>query len=691
MQDEIKRKYLNPTPLLYLYRGKEGILNTLNSRDFNHASEIKLTKTTNETNKLTFKVPFCEDRKVDYNSCELLTKFEGEYYIIKNVVTDRSNLSSEVNAVHESESLKGIYCIAQNCIGATPQEMFNSVISSTRHPIDLGIKWGGCDIDINTRRHLITEDEASVYENFVSIAKVFNGVFVIYNDENDQRWFYLRTKPLDKGRKFKSELDLKNVNVEYDSSEIFTRLYPTGYTNEFGIQLDVQEASQNKTGQSIMENYSYYLAKGIPTAIIDKEPQYQQLKTLSDENYINADDLWTFSQEELAKCCVPKLDATISITDLSAYVDSSLDDLDLMEKILCIDKDINFVFECQIVGIDKDYDNPLQTELTISNLIRYDTDYQNIEHTVDTVDKIVSTNPWDTDGNPTGDGKPHIGLDKICDGDHWNSQKILEDLYAKTIFQANQIALKVEQMNKSYAELNMTCNSISSVVEEYGKSISKIEQNASSIVSTVESLDNTVEKSASKIEQYSDSIKCTVYKGEFGSVLEQNPRSLQLTFNKMNKYFVVDDTKGLCLGDRTTGSYSSVGYDGRLSLKVEGEKKPYHCMTEVGTSRGSSCGDADEDYILVDSVTLGAKFDTIPIDEMSATCSIAKFYDSNSGSQCIAYWSGCYCEITGSDNGRKSLDLYAIGTWRHYDVEDGVFSIESAVGGKIDISYIVIA
>lgn len=691
MENEIKKKYISPTPLLYLYRGKDGILNTLTSRDFNHASEIKLTKSTNETNKLVFKVPFCEDRKVDYDSCELLTKFEGEYYIIKNVVTDSSNLSSEVNCVHESEALKGIYCHAQKCIGSTPQEMFNSIVSSTTHPIDLGIKWAGCDVDINTKRHLITEDEASVYENFVSLAKVFNGAFEIYNDENDQRWFYLRTKTLDKGRKFKSELDLKSVNVEYDSSEIMYNLYPTGYTNEMGIQLDVQEASQNPTHQSIISNFSYPLAKGVPTSIIDKEAQYQQFKTLPDENYINADDLWIFAQEELKKCSVPTLNATISITDLSAYVDSSLDDLDLMEKILCIDKEIKFVFECQIVGIEKDYDNPLQTELTISNLIRYDTDFQNINHTVDTVNKIVNTNPFDTNGVASGDGKPYISTNSICDGDHWNTQKIFEDLYAKTIFQANQIALKVEQLNKSYAELNMSCNNISSVVEEYNKSISKIEQNASSIVSTVESLDDTVEKSASKIEQYSDSIKCTVYKGEFGSVLEQNPRSLQLTFNKMNKYFVVDDTKGLCLGDRTTGSYSSVGYDGRLSLKVEGEKNPYHCMTEVGTSRGGNCGDADEDYILVDTITLGAKFDTIPLDEMSATCSIAKAYDSSTGSQCVQYWSGAYCEITGSDNGRKGLNLYAISTWRHYTVEEGVFSIESAVGGKIDISYIVIA
>lgn len=684
MQDEIKRKYLNPTPLLYLYRGKEGILNTLNSRDFNHASEIKLTKTTNETNKLTFKVPFCEDRKVDYNSCELLTKFEGEYYIIKNVVTDRSNLSSEVNAVHESEALKGIYCIAQKCIGATPQEMFNSVISSTRHPIDLGIKWGGCDIDINIRRHLITEDEASVYENFVSIAKVFNGTFVIYNDENDQRWFYLRTKPLDKGRKFKSELDLKNVNVEYDSSEIIYRLYPTGYSNEYGIQLDVQEATQNKTKQSIIENYSYAIAMGVPTAIIDKEPQYQQLKTLSDENYINADDLWTFSQEELAKCCVPKLDATISITDLSAYVDSSLDDLDLMEKILCIDKDINFVFECQIVGIDKDYDNPLQTELTISNLIRYDTDYQNIEHTVDTVDKIVSTNPWDTDGNTTGDGKPYVPMCNVKDGDHFNQLWRNAQFESLATQNAENIKLEVKQTNVSQASINLTANEINSTVEEMGVSMSQIKQTSSQINLSVKTLGDNTEIMKSEIDITADKISSKVSKGEVGSLIEQYPNSVKLSWNHVSKKAELNDEDGIIMSDTNNKYYTKIGYSGSISLFAEGMEHPYHCLTYTNTKYGIDSNDADESPAYA-TVPIPSMFKNINEDDIQVSVAVAKNFPPSGGGQYIAYGHGTSWEVK---NGY--IYIYVVSTWREYD-ENGIKNDEGAVGGYMDIQYTISA
>lgn len=671
MQDEIKRKYLNPTPLLYLYRGKEGILNTLNSRDFNHASEIKLTKTTNETNKLTFKVPFCEDRKVDYNSCELLTKFEGEYYIIKNVVTDRSNLSSEVNAVHESEALKGIYCIAQKCIGATPQEMFNSVISSTRHPIDLGIKWGGCDIDINIRRHLITEDEASVYENFVSIAKVFNGTFVIYNDENDQRWFYLRTKPLDKGRKFKSELDLKNVNVEYDSSEIIYRLYPTGYSNEYGIQLDVQEATQNKTKQSIIENYSYAIAMGVPTAIIDKEPQYQQLKTLSDENYINADDLWTFSQEELAKCCVPKLDATISITDLSAYVDSSLDDLDLMEKILCIDKDINFVFECQIVGIDKDYDNPLQTELTISNLIRYDTDYQNIEHTVDTVDKIVSTNPWDTDGNPTGDGKPYVPMCNVKDGDHVNVVMRIGETKTLITQTGEQINLRVDKIDEGYAQIKLESDAITSTVERYGESISEIKQTAESITSRVQDISEGVDNTYSEIKQTARKITAVVQEGDESGSWELSKDAFKVAFSGITNDITTIDGKGI-IAENANGSYTRLGSNGIEHLSSRnGEGVPYHYWTQIGTESFTSADD-----IKSRKISLDYEFKDLPNVK-----GIACIQKVNHEGQYACYWLASYIsQIDTSDLTAVVSGQASYRTW-----EDGTKD-----GGDIIVSYMII-
>lgn len=677
MQDEIKRKYLNPTPLLYLYRGKEGILNTLNSRDFNHASEIKLTKTTNETNKLTFKVPFCEDRKVDYNSCELLTKFEGEYYIIKNVVTDRSNLSSEVNAVHESEALKGIYCIAQKCIGATPQEMFNSVISSTRHPIDLGIKWGGCDIDINIRRHLITEDEASVYENFVSIAKVFNGTFVIYNDENDQRWFYLRTKPLDKGRKFKSELDLKNVNVEYDSSEIFTRLYPTGYSNEFGIQLDVQEASQNKTGQSIMENYSYYLAKGIPTAIIDKEPQYQQLKTLSDENYINADDLWTFAEEELKKCSVPKLDATISITDLSAYVDSSLDDLDLMEKILCIDKNINFVFECQIVGIDKDYDNPLQTELTISNIIRYDTDYQNIEHTVDTVDKIVSTNPWDTDGNPTGDGKPYVPMCNVKDGDHVNVVMRIGETKTLITQTGEQINLRVDKIDEGYAQIKLENDAITSTVEKYGESISEIKQTAESITSRVQDISEGVDNTYSEIKQTARKITAVVKEGDESGSWELSKDAFKVAFSGITNDVTTIDGKGI-IAENANGSYTRLGSNGIEHLTSRnGEGVPYHYWTQVGTSIFRDAFDIQDSLVRLE-----------PEFEGSRVRGLASIKESKCEGPTALNWLASY--VSEIDESDLTATISGHANYRNLEQDDNMETSLEQLGGNITVSWMFI-
>lgn len=683
MQDEIKRKYLNPTLLLYTYRGC--IENSLMSKDIDTATNLIKTDTMNEVSTIEFDIPFSENRKISYDDCEKLIKFDDEYYIIKNIeVTDDSTRNIHVKCEHESTELKGKYCECVKEIGQTPEHIFNAIFNAVKTPIKKDLyKWKGTDVEPSKYRRLITEDESSIYQNLISMAEVFNGWIEITTDENEQKWVYLRTNPINNGKILKKDLDMKSLGITYDSTEIFTQLYGEGSQDEVtGNPITIM--SVNPTGKSYLENYSWYVAKGVPLNVIDSEPKYQQLKKISDDTYTSPSDLMSLMEEELKKCSVPTLDATLTMSDLSVYLESTKEPPTVGCEILCIDKQINFIFQCRVTGVERDYNNPLETKIDISNLIRYDTSMQNINHTIDTVDKVTSTNPIDTDGNATGDGKPHIGLDKICDGDHWNSQKILEDLYAKTIFQANQIALKVEQMNKSYAELNMTCNSISSVVEEYGKSISKIEQNASSIVSTVESLDNTVEKSASKIEQYSDSIKCTVYKGEFGSVLEQNPRSLQLTFNKMNKYFIIDDTEGLQLGDRTQGTYSKVGYNGKLEMMMAGEKYPYHCLTATGTLNGINSNDADESPAYYD-MGLPNKFKDIPTEQLSISVSIAKSFPPNGGGQYLAYGSGCWWAIKNSN----TLRIYVVSTWREYDDDGALIQDQEAKGGYMDVQYTI--
>ena len=676
---KIKQQYLHPMPILYLCKGYPE--ESLVSRDFNTATNITLKTQMNEVATLTFDIPFTKERKVSETDCEKLVKFEDEYYIIKNIeITDDTVGTMTVQCVHESDELKGVYCYCINEIGQSPEHMFNTIMSSTLHPIDTGYKWKGTDV-VNKYRHLQTEDECSVYENLVSMAEVFNGWLEFSTDENGQKWIYLRTKPIDNGKFLKKYIDLKQLGITYDSSEIFTRLLPFGSQDEVtGNEITIMEV--NPTKKAYVENYSYYLAMGIPISVIEKEAKYQQFKILREDTYIDPKDLYDLAVEELEKCCVPKLTATIEMTDLSAYVDS-LDEPPMVGYMMkCINPDIDFILGCQITAVERNYDKPLETQVEISNEIRYETVFQNIQHTIDDANRVISTDPNDSNGDPTGDGKPYVPMCNCKDGDHVNVTMRIGDVLSLITQTYNNLKLRVDELDKSFAEINITAKSITSTVEEYGKSISKIEQLSDSITSTVKSLDENMDNAYSEIKQTADKIGIKVSKGEMGSMIEINPESVKVAWNQNSKYCELDDDEGLILGDLDAGTYSKVGYDGRLSLMMAGEKHPYHALVYKGEVI-VDC-DRDDDYTRM-TVSLPNMFNGIPDDEINVMVALKKVYCDGSVSP---FWFGAYGWV---ENGAIQID--AMSYWYELDhTSDGAVIVEGGlVNGSVEVSYIIIA
>jgi hypothetical protein len=66
----IKDKFSKPSPVLYKYKGCP--LNSLVSKDFNKAYDITVTENINECKELSMTIPITDDRKLDYNSNELM-------------------------------------------------------------------------------------------------------------------------------------------------------------------------------------------------------------------------------------------------------------------------------------------------------------------------------------------------------------------------------------------------------------------------------------------------------------------------------------------------------------------------------------------------------------------------------------------------------------------------------------------
>lgn len=114
-------------------------------------------------------------------------------------------------------------------------------------------------------------------------------------------------------------------------------------------------------------------------------------------------------------------------------------------------------------------------------------------------------------------------------------------------------------------------------------------------------MDSNIEKSYSEIKQTADKISIKVSKGEMGSLIEQNPESVKVSWNQNSKYVTLDDDEGLILGNPDEGTYSKVGYNGRLELFTGGDSQPYHALTQIGQVVFTNAEDIEDKIIKLDS------------------------------------------------------------------------------------------
>jgi phage minor structural protein len=280
---EVKR---TPVPILYTFKGQ--LEANLASNDFNTAINIKTSENINEVKKLTFTIPFTKDRKLDYGSNEKLVYFDNILYIIKEMEFEDSDDNKCINVTCEEYCtvLKNVKCENLNEIAKTPREIFNAIVTASK--LDIGYQWLGTDVDSSLLRHLITTTETSVYENLISLASVFNGSIEFSYNESGQGFIFLRSKPIYTGKYFKDGIDLKTLNVTYNSDELCSKIYATGYTDDYGIVLDIQAVNG---GSSLLEDKSYFIALGVPKNLLDNDAQYNGIHEFSDSTYTDANDL----------------------------------------------------------------------------------------------------------------------------------------------------------------------------------------------------------------------------------------------------------------------------------------------------------------------------------------------------------------------------------------------------------------
>lgn len=405
MKNNIKAEFRKPKLTLCNPDKTEiGILTSRNAK--NSAYNIQVNKKVNDADLLSFDIPFA-NKLINDKSAEMLIKHGFDYYIIKDVNISSSSTSSlTVSCESEINEIKGILVsYFEPLIGVTAREMFNTVIANCSMADEIKAKYVfETDIADSTKRHLEGEEEVSIMEHLLSISKVFNGVLLFSTDSNSIIHVKLQYNPYDRGKFVRHGKDLKNLNININSNELFTKLFPFGATDsETGIELNVMNVND---GKSYITNYDYFLAKGMSLETIKKIPKCNQEIIFRNSDIVDEKDLLRIGQEELAKMSKPKIDANLDMLDLNVFEGAMCLSPILNEKIIIIDNDIKYNLEARITGIDINYDNVLNSKITISNVISYSTTLKDLVAQGEIMDKITTTN----DGKPSLNGSKVVGL-----------------------------------------------------------------------------------------------------------------------------------------------------------------------------------------------------------------------------------------------------------------------------------------
>jgi hypothetical protein len=157
-----------------------------------------------------------------------------------------------------------------------------------------------------------------------------------------------------------------------------------------GNPINIISVNNNK---AYVEDVSWFIAKGMTKDEIYTIPRCVQETDYTSNDITDKNDLLRTTQEELSKVCVPTLNGKINISDFSILEDTAITEPMLGEQIIVIDQDVNFNLTAQIQTIERKYsENPYDVSIEISNVIKYDSVFKDLQNSSDTVKTITSIN-----------------------------------------------------------------------------------------------------------------------------------------------------------------------------------------------------------------------------------------------------------------------------------------------------------
>lgn len=550
-----KKKYTDVQLKLFAPDKKlKGVLNTGNN---NIVFDMKKSEKENETTELTFSTIF-DNKLLNYKSCEDLLQIYGEndYYIIKEVeISSQDSNVINIVAYSEPEELKGVFLQYFKEIGKSPEVLFNAIKSNVKS-CEIDYYWKGTDI-ANKNRYLECEDGDTAFSALLKLAENFSATVEFSTDDTGKKYVYLRENPINNGRFLIKDRDLQGVSIKYTTTNIITRMHGFG-ANDTDTGNAITIMPVNPTGKSYLQNTGYFKDKGLSDEYINKTPRCLQEGVYNNDILIDSQDLYNETKEDLAKYCVPVVEGSITACDLGIKEVTSLSELKVNEEVMVIDMICNLKVSARITSIDRNFtDNPLDTNISISNLKDYSNVAKDLIHSGDKVDSITST-----DENGTYVPAEKVVVTEKDTGDHVNVTKKLGSHQTLITQNAYEIKLTAENLEKSKAEIKVTTDAISLDVTNFKNDTSaKFEVQAGQIQSTVNGLNGA----KSQITQLSNEISSKVDEGEFGTLIKQNSSAVAIAIHGETDNSVTVDSNGLTVID---GGFRYKNSDGSTILEA---------------------------------------------------------------------------------------------------------------------------
>ena len=388
-------------PKLTLYNTNYVALGVLTNKTHLSAHNIVLNTMVNETPNITFDIP--AGGLINSNSTELLIKHKNDFFVIKEIsVSDSETTSISVSAEHIACELKGILVgYFEDMIGETPQNMWNTIMDNSTMSDVIKNRYVFETNIVNTYRYLGYDDEKSVFEYLVSIAQQFDACLLFETDADGKIHINLLYGDINRNRFIRKGKDLKQLDLKFNTESLFTKLTPFGATDDDGVEVNIMDVNN---GKSYLTDFSYYLAKGMTQKQIDENPLCNQECIYRNDEILDENELLRLAKEELKRVSTPIVEGSINAIDLHVFEGGLYLSPILCERIIVVDKDIEYSLSCKITSISLNYDNPLESQIGISNVIKYSSTLKDLVTSSEIVNKVTTNNK---------NGKPALDASKV--------------------------------------------------------------------------------------------------------------------------------------------------------------------------------------------------------------------------------------------------------------------------------------